>query len=220
MCPEISRAEYWKSQGWGIVLQEARRQVRADGFHFEQSTYYHVYAIDFFLHAAMLARLNELTVPGEFEKTLENMLDALLLLGRASAPPRLGDDDGGRLFDPRRNRSEHLLDPLATGAVLFRRGDFKGVAGELREETIWLLGEQGVAEWDRLRGSRRHGFRWLTLRGAVRSCRFKSAESIGGRCRSPRWPGYRPWPRGCTWHLRAIARALDANRSGYAGVRG
>jgi hypothetical protein len=34
--------------------------------------------------------------------------------------------------------------------VLFRRGDFKAAAGELREETIWLFGEQGVAEWDRL----------------------------------------------------------------------
>ena len=150
MCPEIFRAELWKSRGWEIVLQEARRQVRADGFHFEQSSYYHVYAIDFFLHAVVLARLNELTVPVEFEKTLENMLEALLLLGRAGAPARFGDDDGGRLVDPRRNRSEHLLDPLATGAVLFRRGDFKSVAGELPEETIWLLGEDGVAEWDRL----------------------------------------------------------------------
>jgi hypothetical protein len=150
MCPEISRAEHWKSRGWEIVLQEARRQVGADGFHLEQSSYYHVYAIDFFLHAAMLARLNGLTPPSEFDKTLEKMLEALLLLGRAGAPPRLGDDDGGRLFDPRRNRSEHLLDPLATGAVLFDRGDFKAVAGVLREETIWLLGEQGVDEWDRL----------------------------------------------------------------------
>jgi hypothetical protein len=150
LCPEISRAEHWKSRGWQIVLQEARRQVQADGFHFEQSTYYHVYAIDFFLHAAVLASLNELMIPSEFEKTLEKMLDALLLLGRSGSPPHLGDDDGGRLFDPRRNRNEHLSDPLATGAVLFHRGDFKAAAGELREEAIWLLGGQGVAEWDHL----------------------------------------------------------------------
>jgi len=150
MCPEISRAEHWKSLGWEIILREARHQVQADGFHFEQSTYYHVYAIDFFLHAVVLASLNDLAIPAEFEKTIEKMMDALLLLGRAGAPPLLGDDDGGRLFDSRRNRSQHLLDPLATGAVLFHRGDFKAAAGELREETIWLLGEQGVAEWDLL----------------------------------------------------------------------
>jgi hypothetical protein len=150
LCPELSRAARWKSRGWEIVLQEARRQVRADGFHFEQSTYYHVYALDFFLHAAVLAGLNEIAIPSEFERTLEKMLDALRLLQRAGPPPHLGDDDGGRLFDPRRNRSQHLSDSLAAGAVLFHRGDFKAAAEEPREETIWLLGEQGIAEWDRL----------------------------------------------------------------------
>jgi hypothetical protein len=150
LCPEISRAEHWKSLGWEIILREAQHQVQADGFHFEQSTYYHVYAIDFFLHAVVLASLNELPIPAEFEKTIEKMMDALLLLGRAGTPPLLGDDDGGRLFDSRRNRSQHLLDPLAAGAVLFHREDFKAAAGGLREETIWLLGEQGVAEWDLL----------------------------------------------------------------------
>lgn len=150
LCPEISCAARWKSRGWEIVLQEARRQVREDGVHFEQSTYYHVYAVDFFLHAAVLASLNQIAIPTEFEGTLEKMLDALYLLGRAGSPPHFGDDDGGRLFDPRRNRGEHYSDPLATGAVLFNRGEFKAAVGELREETIWLLGEQGITEWDRL----------------------------------------------------------------------
>jgi Heparinase II/III-like protein/Heparinase II/III N-terminus len=154
LCPELSRAEQWKSQGWEIILQEAQRQVQPDGFHFEQSTYYHVYALDFFLHAAVLASLNGIEIPSDFEKTLEKMLDALSLLSRCGAPPRFGDDDGGRLFDPQRNRSEHLLDPLATGAVLFHRGDFKSQARELREETIWLFGQQGVEEWDGLQEQR------------------------------------------------------------------
>jgi Heparinase II/III-like protein/Heparinase II/III N-terminus len=150
LCPEISCAARWKSRGWEIVLQEARRQVREDGVHFEQSTYYHVYALDFFLHAVILASLNQIAIPSEFEETLEKMLNALCLLDRAGSPPHLGDDDGGRIFDPRRNRGEHLSDPLGAGAVLFNREDFKSVAGELCEETIWLLGEQGIAEWDRL----------------------------------------------------------------------
>ncbi len=148
LCPELSRAEHWTSRGWEIVMREARRQVQGDGFHFEQSTYYHLYAVDLFLHAVVLASLNEPVIPSEFERTLERMLDALLLLGRSGPPPHLGDDDGGRVFDPRRNRSEHWLDSLAAGAVLFHRKDFKAAAGELCEETIWLLGEQGVIEWD------------------------------------------------------------------------
>jgi hypothetical protein len=62
----------------------------------------------------------------------------------------LGDDDGGRLFDPRRNQSEHMLDPLSIGAVFFKRGDFKHVVHNLTEETLWLLGEEGVRVWDEL----------------------------------------------------------------------
>ncbi len=150
LCPELAAAERWKTTGQRIVLEEARQQVQADGFHFEQSTYYHVYALDFFLHAAILASVNDIPFPREFEEGLEKMLTALCLLGRAGAPPRFGDDDGGRVFDPGRNRGEDLLDPLATGAILFNRGDFKAAAAALREETIWLLGPQGVKLWDEL----------------------------------------------------------------------
>jgi len=150
LCPELAAAERWKRQGWKIVLQEAERQVQPDGLHFEQSTYYHVYALDLFLHARTLASLNGIDVPQRFDRSLENMLDALALLSRAGVPPRLGDDDGGRLFDPARNRVEHLLDPLATGAVLFARGDYKFLSGDIREETVWLLGADAVKKFDDL----------------------------------------------------------------------
>ena len=150
LCPELDAAERWKSLGWEIVLREAERQVRADGFYFEQSTYYHVYAADFFLHSAVLASVNDIPIPRSLEGVLERMLTALCLLGRGGPPPRFGDDDGGRLFDPRRNRSEHLLDPLATGAILFHRGDYKAAAPDLLEETVWLLGLEGVRQWDEL----------------------------------------------------------------------
>jgi hypothetical protein len=53
-------------------------------------------------------------------------------------------------FDPSRNRVAHLLDPLATGAVLYQRGDFKKLAGGPREETLWLLGEAGIGEFENL----------------------------------------------------------------------
>jgi hypothetical protein len=148
MCPGLERAERWKSMGWKIVLEAAERQVNPDGFHFEQSTYYHVYALDFFLHAALLASANGISLPKNFEETIERMMDVLYLLGRAGPPARFGDDDGGRVFDPARNREEHLVDPLSLGAILFGRADFKVIARDLREETIWLAGAAGVAQWN------------------------------------------------------------------------
>ena len=151
LCPELRSSLRWKQRGWEMVLRESERQVRSDGFYFEQSTYYHVYALDFLIHASVLASLNNMQFPREYSSRLERMLDALALLSRAGPPPRWGDDDGGRVFDSNRNLAEHLADPLATGSVLFGRGDFKAIAGGLREETLWLLGENGAAEFDRIK---------------------------------------------------------------------
>lgn len=148
--PGMKNAVRWQQHGWDILQAEAAKQVRKDGFYFEQSTYYHVYAVDIFLHARILADLNRVEISPAFDATLERMLNALLLLGRAGIAPSIGDDDGGRIFDPSRNRAEHMFDPLATGAVLYRRGDFKFVAGNVREETLWLLGIKGLAAFDLL----------------------------------------------------------------------
>lgn len=150
LCPELKDAARWQRRGWEIVQQEAGRQVRADGLHFEQSTYYHVYALDFFLHSLILASVNGIAIPAAFERKVQSMCEVLCILSRSGTPPRFGDDDGGRLFDPRRNCAEHLLDPLSTGAVLFGREDFKAVAGRPCEEMLWLLGESGLQEYDRL----------------------------------------------------------------------
>ncbi len=41
----------WQRTGDRIMRREMERQVHADGSHVEQSSYYHVYALDMFLHA-------------------------------------------------------------------------------------------------------------------------------------------------------------------------
>jgi hypothetical protein len=148
--PGLKPASRWKERGWKVVLDAARDQIRDDGFYFEQSAYYHVYALDFFLHARVLAARNGVPIPSEFDAALVRMLETLLLLGRAGIVPQFGDDDGGRVFDPRRNQAGDLLDPLTTGTVLFQRGDFKFLGGSLREETLWLLGPSGLAAFEEI----------------------------------------------------------------------
>ncbi len=148
--PALQSSVHWRWRGWDILQREAAKQVREDGFYFEQSTYYHVYALDIFLHTRILAGLNGVEISSGFDQILQRMLNALCLLGRVGVPSSFGDDDGGRLFDPGRNRVEHMLDPLATGAALYQRGDLKFVAGGPREETLWLLGVKGVAQFDSL----------------------------------------------------------------------
>ncbi len=150
LCPQLPMAPHYRQSGWEVVVTEAERQVRSDGIYFEQSTYYHVYALDFFIHARTLAVCNQIPIPAIFDRTLEKMLDVLRALLQAGSSPRLGDDDGGRVFDPRRNRGEHMSDPLATGTVIFDRSDLKAVSGGLREETLWLLGTQGANRYEEM----------------------------------------------------------------------
>jgi len=147
--PKLPSAGRWKEQGWQIVLREAERQIRSDGVHFEQSTYYHVYALDFFLHARILAARNNLQIPAALDETIQKMLNALRVMAQGGCVPRFGDDDGGRVFDPLRNCSEHMLDPLPVGAALYEQANLKA-SQELTEETLWLLGPAGVATFDQL----------------------------------------------------------------------
>ena len=142
--PQISSAEQWRNEGWRISCEEALRQVRPDGGYFEQSLYYHVYALDFFCHARVLASRNGIEIPADFDAVLKKMLAFLESLSQIGLPNGFGDDDGGRLFAPRRNRAEHLTDPLAMGAAMFH--DARLRAGvPLTEEAIWLFGERALS---------------------------------------------------------------------------
>jgi len=98
LCPQIADAPRWQARGWSIVLQQAETQVRPDGFHFEQSVYYHIYALDFFQFARDLAAKNALVIPPSFDRTIEKMSDALASLSQAGRLPNFGDDDGGRVI--------------------------------------------------------------------------------------------------------------------------
>jgi hypothetical protein len=84
----------WQSTGARIVAQQMERQVRDDGSHFEQSTYYHVYALDMFQFHASLAPVRD-----AYRAKLAKMEEYLAaLMGPSGSLPLIGDDDGGRFF--------------------------------------------------------------------------------------------------------------------------
>ena len=59
--------------------------------------------------------------------------------------PMIGDADGGRLLPfGVRNPNDHRS-TLSTAAVYFERGDLRDRAGQLSEETLWLLGPDAAS---------------------------------------------------------------------------
>jgi hypothetical protein len=103
----------WEERGARLVREQMDFQVRADGSHFEQSSYYQVYALDMFLFHRMLA-----PAPPEFDARLARMAAYLAdLMGPQRTLPFLGDDDGGRFFHPYGSRDCFGRDTLAGAGV-------------------------------------------------------------------------------------------------------
>jgi hypothetical protein len=154
--PELKRAIGWRNLGLRILLDQATKQIREDGVHFEQSSYYHRYTTDFYIHLFALARACD-GMPGRktedaLRPKLEAMLDYLMWITRPDGTsPLIGDDDGGRLIKLSARAANDFRDTLAIGATLFSRRDWKYVAGTAPAEMLWMMGPEGVERYNRLR---------------------------------------------------------------------
>ena len=153
--PELSRSEGWRKLGLRILLDQAAKQLRADGVYFEQSSYYHRYTTDIYTHLFALTRADDNMIHCEAEadlrRKLEGMLDHLMWITRPDgSSPLFGDDDGGRLIKLAARAANDFRDTLAVGAAVLGRGDWKYVAGAAPAEMLWIIGPEGVELYDRL----------------------------------------------------------------------
>jgi hypothetical protein len=151
--PEFGRASArWRERGARILLEELSRQVRPDGVYYEQTTFYHRYTTDIYTHFYTLARATGAPIETTaLASRLASMLDFMLHATRPEGTtPFFGDDDGGRLVWLDERPLTDFRTTLANGATLFARPDYKFVAGDATEETLWLVGADGLAAFDAL----------------------------------------------------------------------
>jgi hypothetical protein len=138
----LQKAPHWEQLGGELMREQMERQVRNDGSHFEQSTYYHVYALDMFLLHAVLAKPDR-----RYMQKLERMAEYLdVILGPARALPFIGDDDGGRLFHPYGQRDRFGRATMATASTALDRCDWQWEVKDLHEQAIWWLGSGALQE--------------------------------------------------------------------------
>lgn len=135
--PAFPRAKQWAALGGKTVAHEMTRQIRKDGGYFEQSTYYHVYALDMFLFHALLTRCSD-----SYLASLSSMADFLqAVLGPQRRLAFLGDDDGGRWFHPYGRRDEFGRATLAVCGTFFNRQDWTYDTEDLYPHAAWFLGK-------------------------------------------------------------------------------
>jgi hypothetical protein len=128
--------EKWRAAGARVVDEELVRQVAGDGSHFEQSTYYHLYALDFFLLHYLLAGR-----PTAYEPVLKRMARFLAaIVGPELLLTCFGDDDGGRLFYPYGSRELFARATLTTCSQLFPEEGLPLRTGDCAQQAEWWVG--------------------------------------------------------------------------------
>jgi len=155
LLPEFKEAKRWRELGSRILIEQLATHVKSDGVYFEQSSYYHRYTTDFYLHFLLLSRANNFALPGEVEGSLVKLLDHLMYITRPNgSTPLFGDDDGGRLTMLDDRAADDFRGTLAVGSVVFSRSDYKFVADNAGETLLWLMGIDGLRQFDSLPAAR------------------------------------------------------------------
>jgi hypothetical protein len=133
----------WRSRARDELEAEAIKQVGADGANREQAFWYHHEVADMMLLCLLFGRANGIAFSRRFAVRLESMLEFIAaVMDSGGHVPMIGDADDALMvrfsrepgFCPYRSL-------LATGAVLFARGDFKAQAGRFDHKSRWLLGD-------------------------------------------------------------------------------
>ena len=139
--PELRSSANWARLGRQILIDEAERQILADGGHAERSAHYHRYTTDFYLHALLVARLTKDPAAATFEHVARKVSNYLRdLTDDSGRLPLLGDDDGGQLFPICYRAPWDCRDTLAAAAVIL--GDPGLATAEPPEEVLWLCGTE------------------------------------------------------------------------------
>jgi hypothetical protein len=138
--PESAR---WRDRARDEIEREAIRQNGADGTNREQALWYQHEVADMMLLCLLFARSAGLAFSRSFSKRLESMLEFIAAVMDADGHvPMFGDaDDAVMVRFSREPGFCPYRSLLATGAVLFGRGNFKSSAGRFDDKSRWLLGD-------------------------------------------------------------------------------
>lgn len=150
--PYWKESKRWQDKSFKVLVEEMEKQNYKDGVNKEQAISYQQFVLDFFILSGLLGEKNGVKFPAEYWNCLERMLVLVAsIMDKDGNMPNIGDADDGYAVklseDERFNPFQSLL---ATGAVIFKRGDFKNKAGTFDEKSFWLLGFDGLEKFESL----------------------------------------------------------------------
>lgn len=138
----------WADTGRRVLIEELGRQVSPDGTHFEQSSWYHRYTVDFYLHALSLGGWDADSDRFLRARCVE-MARALLHMTRPDGSvARLGDDDGGTLVRLDTLPADQVTGTLHHAALVLDLPVARCLGAHTPPALLWLAGPTGLAQLD------------------------------------------------------------------------
>jgi len=140
--PHWPQSRLWFAAGKAILEREALEQNAVDGVNREQALASQQLVLEALILCLLAGRANGQKFSPAYEARIEAMLDFLAsIMDAGGNVPMFGDADTGSLLNLTQGKkaSSRYGSLLATGAILFKRGDFKLKAGTLDESTRWLV---------------------------------------------------------------------------------
>jgi len=146
----LHKTPFYRLQSKEILLQEIHNQIYRDGGSREQAIGYHLFVLELFLLAGLVARNTDNDFPKDYWDRLEKMLEFTGALSEGGNHlPMFGDCDDGYVLDLG-DKDDKARSLLGLGAVIFRRNDFKAWSKRCRESIFWLLGKEGIDRYQQM----------------------------------------------------------------------
>jgi len=154
LLPELEAATEWREFGLRELLAEMNKQVLPDGADWEAATGYHRLKAEVFLYSFVLCHLNGIDIEEKYWVKLREMIEYMRAYLRPDGrAPLLGDSDSGRILALADRAADDHEYVIGLGATVFQDSNLKIQNSKLPEEVLWILGERGVTDFDRLHHS-------------------------------------------------------------------
>ena len=146
--PYWRQSQEWRNVAQEILEREALLQNAPDGVNREQAVSYQQFELDLLLLPLLAGRANGVEFSAVYHERIEAMLEYVAsIMDVGGNVPMFGDADDGAVVNLA--QGSHFCryrSLLATGAILFKRCDFKAKARELDDKSRWLLSTDADTE--------------------------------------------------------------------------
>ena len=151
LLPELDSAREWREFGLQELLSEMDKQLCPDGADYEASTGYHRLKLELFLYSFVLCHINAIDIDQKYWDKLRGMIEYVRAYLRPDGhAPLIGDSDSGQMFPLVHRRGDDHAYVLALGAAVFQEPRFKIGNSRPPEELLWILGKQGLNDYEAL----------------------------------------------------------------------